>query len=159
MTPAAVKTLKPGQSLTYTITVTDGSGKAISGATVTVDDGLLGTSPLSSLTTNGSGQATYTTTVPSGEAQGNVQHCLHGQRGRGCGQHVGCAKTCVGYAISDRPPVREASAQRGFDQPYPPQRKRSCPPGPDGPVEPEAATIRRKMVENLMPSFIRSPME
>ena len=37
MTPAALQVLEPGQSLTYTITVTDGTGKAISGATVKVE--------------------------------------------------------------------------------------------------------------------------
>ncbi len=69
VTPSALQVLEQGQSLTYTITVDDGSGHAVNGASVYVDDDVQGTCSLP-LTTNGNGQATYTTTVPGAESSG-----------------------------------------------------------------------------------------
>ena len=69
VTPSAVQVKDIGQSVAYTITVQDGSGNAVSGASVAVDDGLEEVCPLP-LTTNSSGQATYTTTVPSWQTNG-----------------------------------------------------------------------------------------
>ena len=54
----------------YTVTVQDGSGNPVDGATVNISDDVQGTCPSPLPTTNSSGQATYTTTVPSGEASG-----------------------------------------------------------------------------------------
>jgi hypothetical protein len=53
VTPSAMQVLKQGQSVAYTITVDDGIGNPVSGATVNVDDGVQGTCS-SPLTTNGS---------------------------------------------------------------------------------------------------------
>ena len=66
--PAGAVTLGVGQSQTYTITVVDGSGAAIAGATVNVIDPV-GTSD-GAKTTDASGTASWTTTVPAGRAAG-----------------------------------------------------------------------------------------
>ena len=70
VTPTALQVLSPGQSMKYTVTVQDGSGNPVDGATVNISDDVQGTCPSPLPTTNSSGQATYTTTVPSGEASG-----------------------------------------------------------------------------------------
>ncbi len=70
VTPATLQTLGQGQSVMYTVTVHDGSGNPVIGAAVMISDDVQGTCPSPLPTTNSSGQATYTTTVPSGRATG-----------------------------------------------------------------------------------------
>jgi hypothetical protein len=69
VTPTVTQTLDWGQSATYTITVVDNGGTPVSGSTVKVSDGIQSFSTFTS-PTNSSGQTLYTTTVPSGKADG-----------------------------------------------------------------------------------------
>jgi len=69
VTPTVTQTLDWGLSATYTITVVDNGGTPVSGSIVNVSDGIRSVSTFTS-PTNSSGQTTYTTTVPSGKADG-----------------------------------------------------------------------------------------
>jgi pimeloyl-ACP methyl ester carboxylesterase len=71
VTPTAVQTEDWGQSVVYTITVTDSIGNPVSGATVGGDDNVRIVSYTTSPnTTDANGHINYTTTVPNGEANG-----------------------------------------------------------------------------------------
>src|ERR1043165_4543288 len=69
VTPSATQTLNQGESVTYTISVADGGGLPLSGASVTGFDAMKGAS-FQTITTNGSGVTNYTTTVPAGIGAG-----------------------------------------------------------------------------------------
>jgi hypothetical protein len=69
VTPTAVQTKDWTQTVQYTLTVTDGTGAPVSGASVAGNDDVMAISFQAPLT-NTSGVATYTTTVPSGKANG-----------------------------------------------------------------------------------------
>ena len=66
VSPADQQTKDWGQSVTYTITVADQDYNRISGATVLIDDALMGQSAQTD-TTNSNGETTYRTTVPNGK--------------------------------------------------------------------------------------------
>jgi pimeloyl-ACP methyl ester carboxylesterase len=69
--PTAQQTRDWGGSVTYTFTVTDGNGTPVSGAAVGGQDNLRGIGVfLATPSTDGNGQGTYTTTVPTGAANG-----------------------------------------------------------------------------------------
>jgi len=68
--PSSSQTFNQGQTMSFTVTVRDPSGAAVSGANVAIQDGLeLGS--LQNVTTNGSGQATYGYSIPTQVAPGN----------------------------------------------------------------------------------------
>jgi len=67
--PSTIQTKDWGESVTYTITVRDGSGNPVSGAVVAGQDNLMARSYQTS-STNTSGQTTYTTTVPTNKPDG-----------------------------------------------------------------------------------------
>jgi hypothetical protein len=66
ITPAATQRLAPGEGVWYTITVLDGVGRPVSGVVVGGTDNLISQS-LQTAPTDGSGQTTYLTMVPSGK--------------------------------------------------------------------------------------------
>ena len=69
ISPSGTQTKDWGESVPYSITVKDGNGNAVSGVTVGVSDDIRMLSTVTSAT-SGSGQTTYSTTVPSGTANG-----------------------------------------------------------------------------------------
>ena len=71
VSPSASQTLAPGASVTYQITVTDGSGP-VSGASVGVEDELADASVEIDPTDN-NGETVYTATVPDGTASGTYE--------------------------------------------------------------------------------------
>jgi hypothetical protein len=68
VTPSWSQTANPGQSVSYSITVTDSSGNGVSGVTVPVANPLTSNT---SLSTAAGGTASYSFTVPSAAASGN----------------------------------------------------------------------------------------
>ncbi|MFQ5570998.1 MAG: PQQ-binding-like beta-propeller repeat protein [Rhodothermales bacterium] len=69
VTPTATLTLNGGEEVVYTTTVVDPAGQPVAGATVEVDDGLLGAT-FSATPTDGQGQITHQTVVPQGTPDG-----------------------------------------------------------------------------------------
>lgn len=71
VTPSTLQTRDWGGSVTYTFTVVDGNGAAVSGAAVGGQDNLRGIGVfLATTSTDGNGQGSYTTTVPTGAVNG-----------------------------------------------------------------------------------------
>lgn len=71
VTPSTQQTRDWGGSITYTFTVVDGNGTPVSGAAVGGQDNLRGIGVfLATSSTDGGGQGTYTTTVPTGASNG-----------------------------------------------------------------------------------------
>jgi hypothetical protein len=71
ITPSSLQTKDWNQSVTYTFTVVDGNGSAISGAAVGGQDNLRNIGAfLATSSTDANGRGTYTTTVPTGKEKG-----------------------------------------------------------------------------------------